>query len=118
MRTQLSAFLKSKFEDYVTEQELFRDQQSFLVKSEVIVSVCEALIDEENLGVKYLADVTCVDWLEHEQEKLGRFEVVYNLYSYKHSYRFFLKVRLDSDSPNFVTKYALTFSTLLNGKAI
>ncbi len=99
MRKELSEFLKNKYEDYVTEEELFRDQQSFVVKPDSIVSVCKALLNEKNLEVKYLADITCVDWLGHEQEKLGRYEVVYNLYSYKHSYRFFLKVRLDGESP-------------------
>ena len=99
MRTELSEFLKSKFADSLTEQELFRDQQSFVVKPDSIVTVCEALLNDEKLEVKFLADITCVDWLGHEQEKQGRFEVVYNLYSYKHSYRFFLKVRLDGESP-------------------
>ena len=70
MRTLLSEFLKSKFADRITEQELFRDQQSFVVKPDAIVSVCEALLNDENLEVKFLADITCVDRSEEHTSEL------------------------------------------------
>ena len=73
MRTLLSEFLKSKFADRITEQELFRDQQSFVVEPESIVSVCECVLNDEKTDVKFLADITCVDWMGNEQEKQGRF---------------------------------------------
>ena len=100
MRDQLATFLKQRFSDGIVNIEEFRGQIFFQIKPDFLIPICTDLQDSGELAVKFLADVTCVDWLGHEKEKDGRFEVVYNLYSYRHKYRFFLTVRLNADSPN------------------
>ena len=99
MKEQLTDFLTDRFSDSLIEINEFRGDVSYRIKPESLIAICETLKIEPQFEAKYLAEVTCVDWLGHELEKDGRFEVVYSLYSYKHSYRFFLKVRLESDHP-------------------
>jgi NADH-quinone oxidoreductase subunit C len=60
-------------------------------------------ISRHELDVRFLADITSVDWLGHEREKDGRFEVAYNLYSIKNTHRFFLKVHLPADNPEIAS---------------
>ena len=100
MEDKLREFFNSRFKDEVIREDKFRGDVSFYVKPDALYPICEALFDDTSLDVKYLADVTSVDWLGHEEEKSGRFEVVYNLYSYSHTYRFFIKVRLDGETPH------------------
>ena len=76
----------------------FRDQQSFIIRADSLLDLCQGLFDSE-LDIKFLADITSVDWYDHDEEVNGRFEVIYNLSSLKNQYRFFLKVRLPADKP-------------------
>ncbi|UCE24074.1 MAG: NADH-quinone oxidoreductase subunit C [Candidatus Zixiibacteriota bacterium] len=99
MEDKIREFLNSRFADALIKEDNFRDQQSFHIKPECLVDICQALMDDADLKIKYLSDITSLDWLGHEQEKDGRFEVVYNLYSLDHRYRFFIKVRLPDDKP-------------------
>ncbi len=99
MEDKLREFFNSRFADALIKEDNFRDQQSFHIKPKRLVEVCRALMEDADLKVKYLSDITSLDWLNHEQEKDGRFEVVYNLYSLDHRYRFFIKVRLPEDNP-------------------
>jgi NADH-quinone oxidoreductase subunit C len=92
-------FLQTSFSDVIIREDNFRRQQSFYIKPEGLAPICAALLQNVELDVKFLADITSLDWLGHEEEKNGRFEVVYNLYSLSHHYRFFLKVRLPGDDP-------------------
>lgn len=100
MKNELTAFIKDKFSDQIIEIEEFRGQISYRIKPEGLIPICEALQNSSEFAIKYLADITCVDWLGHEKEKEGRFEVVYNLYSYRHKYRFFISVRVNAENPN------------------
>lgn len=97
MEEKLRGFLNEKFGDGVIREESFRDQVSFYVKAELLADICQAILDNPELDVKYLSDITAVDWLGHESESEGRFEVCYNLYSLGQKYRFFLKVRANED---------------------
>lgn len=99
MEDKIREFLNSQFSDAVIKEDQFRDQQSFYIKPQYLVDICRAMHDDTQLKVIYLSDITSLDWLNHEQEKDGRYEVVYNLYSIAHQYRFFLKVRLTEDDP-------------------
>ncbi len=99
MQEKIREFLHSRFADAIIREDSFRGDQSFYIKPAFLIPICEALYNDDELQVRYLGDLTSVDWLGHEREKEGRFEVVYNLYSLKHSYRFFLKVRLPADNP-------------------
>jgi len=99
MQDKIREFLKSRFGEQIIREDDFRDQQSFYVRPEALADIAEALFNSDDLDVKLLADITSVDWLGHEREKEGRFEVIYNLYSLKHKYRFFLKTHLPETKP-------------------
>jgi len=99
MEDQVRKFLQSRFAEAVVREENFRGDQSFYIKPEALYDICQALMEDTELDMHYLADVTSVDWLGHEEEMGGRFEVVYNLYSLQHKYRFFLKAMLPADNP-------------------
>jgi NADH-quinone oxidoreductase subunit C len=96
---QVREFLKGRFADAIIGEDNFRDQQSFYMKPEALFEICEALLDDIELDIRFLSDITSVDWYGDDEEKNGRFEVVYNLYSLKHKYRIFLKARLPGDNP-------------------
>ena len=99
MEDKLRELLKSRFPDDIIKEDNFRHQQSFLIKPEALLPICQSLLDDAELSVDYLCDITSVDWLDYEEEKGGRFEVVYNLYSLKHRYRFFIKSMLPAVDP-------------------
>ena len=96
---QVRDFLQKNFGDAILKQSSFADEESYLVKADSLFEICRALLQETKLDVKYLADITSVDWLDHRMAADGRYEVVYNLYSLKNQYRFFLKVHLPEDDP-------------------
>ena len=99
IQTSLSEFLTGRFGDAIVREDIFRGDQSFYIKPEALMEICQALFGNDQLDVRYLVDITSVDWYGHPEEANGRFEVVYNLYSLKHKFRFFLKVRLPGDNP-------------------
>lgn len=99
MENKLREFFNNNFESAVIREELFRGDLSFYVKAEALFDICSALSDDDNLAFKLLSDITSLDWLNHENGKAGRYEVVYNLYSLKNHYRFFIKVPLPEDNP-------------------
>lgn len=110
MEERVRQFLQGRFAEAILREDNFRNQLSFYIKPEAIVPVCEALLDDKELDFHYLADLTSVDWLGHEEKLGGRFEVVYNLYSLPHKFRFFLKVMLPADKPEIGS-----LTTLWNG---
>lgn len=99
MEDKLREFFNN-FKDDIIKEEKFRGDVSYYVKKEAIFPICQALLADNTLDVRYLSDIASLDWLGHEQEKDGRFEVVYNLYSISNTYRFFIKVRLDGENPS------------------
>ncbi|MEW6411502.1 MAG: NADH-quinone oxidoreductase subunit C [Candidatus Zixiibacteriota bacterium] len=99
MEDKVRALLNSRFTEAIIREDNFRGQQSFYIKPEFLVEICQALLDDSQLKINYLSDITSLDWLNHPQEKDGRFEVVYNLYSLANHYRFFIKVRLPGENP-------------------
>lgn len=103
MEEKVRSFMRSRFEEAVISEDDFRHQQSFYIKPDALLSVCEELIDDPELDIKFLSDITSLDWLGRPQESKGRFEVVYNLYSITHKHRLFLKVRLGGDDPHIAS---------------
>ncbi len=103
MEEKIRSFMKANFADAIIREDDFRRQQSFYVKAEALVDICRALFDEPELDVRFLADITSLDWYGHPEQEKGRFEVVYNLYSLTHKYRFFLKVRLPAEAPSIAS---------------
>jgi len=97
---QLKKFMHDRFANAIVREDNFRDQLSFYIKPESLLDICRAFLEEDELDLKYLKDICSVDWYGHADEVAeGRFEVIYNFYSIKHKFRFFLKVRLSEDNP-------------------
>lgn len=103
MEDKLRQWLQSRFAEAIVREDGFRGDQSFYVKPDALLPICQALLDDIELDVRYLADITSVDWLGHEEEMGGRYEVVYNLCSLAHKYRFFIKVMLPADEPQIAS---------------
>ncbi len=99
MEDKLRNFFNTHYADYLIEEDNFRNQQSFYIRPKSLLEICQALYDDDELDIKFLSDITSLDWLNHAKENNGRFEVVYNLYSLTHKYRFFIKARLDGENP-------------------
>ena len=99
MEEKIRQFLQEGFPDAILREDNFRQQQSFYITPESLMPMVQALADDTELDVRYLCDITSVDWLGNEEEMGGRFEVIYNLYSLTHCYRFFLKVMVPEDKP-------------------
>ena len=99
MAEKIRAFLNEKFGEHIIKEEQFRGDQQFTVKPGAVFEICEAFLNEGSLDVKFLADITCVDWYDHEAGEGGRFEIVYNLCSLAHKYRFFIFTRLPEENP-------------------
>ncbi|MEE8576739.1 MAG: NADH-quinone oxidoreductase subunit C [candidate division Zixibacteria bacterium] len=101
-------FLNSRFGSSVLSEDLFRDELSFYIRPDALVSICQAFLDDDSLDIRFLKDITSVDWFGNQPEEAkGRFEVVYNFYSLKHKARFFLKVRLPVSNPEVSSLTAL-----------
>ncbi len=103
MQLKVREFLSSRFGEAIVREDNFRDQQSFYIRPLFLLPICESLLDSLELDVKMLADITCVDWLEHPMADSGRFEVVYNFVSITNKYRFFLKAQLPADKPEIAS---------------
>jgi len=82
--------LKSQFGDAVTGSEVFRGQLSVYATPQSIVDVCAFCRDDDRLKFDMLADLTAVDF----RPRKPRFQVVYNLYSFRDNDRLRLKVPL------------------------
>lgn len=100
---KVKEFFDTRFSDAVVSEDFFRDQQSYYIKPERIFDVCEALLNDAVLDLRFLCDITSLDWYGDEEAEKGRFEVVYNLYSMSRKFRLLLKVRLPEDSPKVRT---------------
>lgn len=82
--------LRNQFGEGVTATAVFRNQLSVFVEPGRIAEVCAFCRDDVRLSFEMLTDLTAVDFLPREP----RFEVVYNLYSFRHNVRLLLKVPL------------------------
>lgn len=99
MEEKVRQYLEANFKEAVIREDNFRDQQSFYVNRDYLFEVLESLRGDKNLEFNLLVDICALDWLGLPEEKEGRFEVVYNLYSLKNKYRLLIKVRLGGDDP-------------------
>jgi NADH-quinone oxidoreductase subunit C len=102
-REKLRDFLQSRFKEAIVREDDFRGEQSFYIRPEALIDICQGLLDNDELAINYLADLTSVDWLGMEEQMGGRFEVVYNLYSLSTHYRFFLKAILPAENPEIAS---------------
>ncbi len=83
--------LRASFNDSIISVNEFRGELTVIVKKQDIVRICQFLRDDEELFFDSLRDVCGVDYYRPDD----RYEVVYNLYSFKNKYRLRLKIRVD-----------------------
>lgn len=95
--------MRDQFSEAVVREDNFRDDLTFYIKPESLVEIVRALSENDELDIRFLSDITSLDWYGHEEESGGRFEVIYNLYSLSHKQRLFLKVRLEGGDPVIAT---------------
>jgi len=100
MKEKLKEFFEKNFSGALLREDDFRGELSFFIRKEFLLDICKALFDDRELEVRFLSDICALDWLGQPEEDEGRFEVVYNLYSIKNKYRFFLRVKLSEDNPD------------------
>lgn len=99
MEEKVRQFLETNFKEAIVREDNFRGQQSFYINRDLVYDVLESLRGDRGLEFNLLADVCSLDWLGHPEEKEGRFEVIYNLYSIKNKYRLLIKVHLSGKDP-------------------
>jgi NADH-quinone oxidoreductase subunit C len=99
MEDKLRGFFKKYFAEAIIKEDNFRDQQSLYIRKEYLFDICRALKSDEELSFYFLMDICSLDWLGQPDEAEGRFEIIYNLYSLKNRYRFFIKVKLSAEKP-------------------
>jgi NADH-quinone oxidoreductase subunit C len=80
--------LQKRFPGVISDPLVFRNQPFMTVARESIVAVSEFLKSDEGGGYTLLTDETAVDYPKREK----RFEIIYQLYSFKLNHRLRLKV--------------------------
>ena len=80
--------LRRKFPGAIADAIIFRNQPSVTLNKESLIAICEFLKSDEGGAYSYLADETAVDYPKREK----RFDVIYELYSFKGNDRLRLKV--------------------------
>lgn len=80
--------LAKRFPGATSNAVIFRNQPSIVVAKESLLAVCEFLKSDGGGTYTLLTDETAVDYPKREK----RFEVIYQLYSFKQNHRLRLKV--------------------------
>ena len=92
---ELGDHIAATLGDDVLKVELKLGELMVTVRRPSLIKSLTFLRDDPNCSFEQLLDITAVDWPEREE----RFEVVYNLLSYKHNRRIRVKVTTDEDTP-------------------
>ncbi len=92
--------VKQQFPDRELFATEFRGETTLIVKKDDLHEVLRFLRDDKRCAYNFLSDVCGVDYLDYPAGPetggpMGRFGVVYNLISYPHNRRLFVKVYLD-----------------------
>lgn len=88
-------YLKATYPDHVLSTELKHGEMMVVTDAAHIVELLTALRDNENCLFRQLVDVCGVDFPDREK----RFEVVYNLLSFKYNARIRVKLAVDEQTP-------------------
>lgn len=102
---ELSAHIGAQLAAVVIESSIANGELNVEVSGDNVVRVLKFLRDDPSCLFKSLMDLCGVDYPEQE----NRFEINYNLLSYKHNQRVRIKVRTDEDTP--VPSVASVFPT-------
>jgi len=81
--------IRERFPEAVREVITFRGDTWVVLNKEYLLDVCRFLRDEPELSYRFLSDIVGIDQLGRREP---RFEIVYNLYSFRTFTRLFLKV--------------------------
>lgn len=89
--------VREKFGDALLKVKEYRGETYLCIAREQLVDVVRFLKEDEELQYTYFVECLGADYSKwtHERDLTERFEVIYNLYSLKHSSRIFLKVGVD-----------------------
>lgn len=89
--------VRENFPDALLKVKEFRGETYLCIDRNHLVAIATFLRDDPELEFKYFVECVGVDYSKwtHERDLTGRFEVIYNLYSLKHSSRIFLKIGVD-----------------------
>ena len=92
-----TALVRDRFGDALIKVKEYRGETYLCVDRNKIVEVIDFLKSDEQLAYDYFVECLGVDYSrwEHERDLPQRFEIVYNLYSTKHSSRIFVKIGVD-----------------------
>lgn len=90
-----ASYIKDKFNDAKIIEPISNDHLIVYVDKQNINNFLRFLRDDSELSFKTLLDLFGVDLLELEHEGNDRFEVIYNLLSYKLNNRITVKVSVD-----------------------
>ncbi|RMH13417.1 MAG: NADH-quinone oxidoreductase subunit C [Planctomycetota bacterium] len=93
------ARVKEAFEGKKFRATEFRGQSTLVVEPQDLLDVMRFLREDEQCRYDFLSDVIGIDYLGYPTPMPGRFAVVYNLVSYEHDRRFFVKVYLNPTRP-------------------
>jgi len=80
--------IRRRFPDAVKDSLMFRNQPFIVLVKELLLAVCGFLKSDEGGGYTLLTDETAVDYPKREK----RFEIIYQLYSFRQNNRLRLKV--------------------------
>jgi NADH-quinone oxidoreductase subunit C len=92
---ELGDAIAAKLGDDVLTVEVRLGQLMVTVKRAAILSALTTLRDDPACSFEQLTDVTAVDY----PDRVERFEVIYQLLSYKHNRRMRVKLTTDEDTP-------------------
>ncbi|MGV3616064.1 MAG: NADH-quinone oxidoreductase subunit C [Fimbriimonas sp.] len=92
-----AARVRDRFGDALLKVKEFRGETYLCVTREALPEVVRFLKEDSELEYTYFVECLGADYSqwEHARDLAERFEVIYNLYSLKHSSRIFLKVGVD-----------------------
>lgn len=89
--------VREKFGDALLKVKEYRGETYLCVSRDQLVEVVRFLKENDELQYTYFVECLGADYSTwtHERDLSERFEVIYNLYSLKHSSRIFVKVGVD-----------------------
>ena len=92
---ELGAHIAAHLGATVLARDIANGELVIEVPADTLGKTMKFLRDDASCLFKGLMDICGVDYLEQE----NRFEIVYNLLSYKHNHRIRVKLRTDADTP-------------------
>lgn len=92
--SDLGAYIEAKFGGEIRGQELINSELVISAAPQNLVKLCKFLRDDTQCLFRQVVDICGVDYPDREK----RFEVVYNLLSFKHNLRARVKVDADEDT--------------------